>query len=290
VLLKNAAGLLPLDRQNVRSVAVVGPLATPSCRTGTRARRPTRSRAAGHRARGEAHRPASARLASPGSGDMGDAALRVARGKDAVVVCVGNHPEGNAGWEVVTSPSEGKEAVDRKAIVLQPDQEEFVRRLYEVNPNTIVCSSRTSRMRCHGRRECLDDPPHDPREPGTGHRAWRRAVRRLQSRRQADADVASLARPAPEMMDYDIRHGRTYMYFRGEPQFPFGHGLSYTTFAFANVAVSRPSIALPGELTVSVDVANTGARNGDEVVQVYGRFIGSRRWNARRRSSWALFA
>ena len=79
----------------------------------------------------------------------------------------------------------------------------------------------------------------------------------------------------PEMMDYDIRHGRTYMYFRGEPQYPFGHGLSYTTFAFANLAVSRQSIALPDTVTVSVDVANTGTRDGDEVVQVYARFVGS---------------
>ena len=76
-------------------------------------------------------------------------------------------------------------------------------------------------------------------------------------------------------MDYDIRHGRTYMYFRGVPQYPFGYGLSYTTFAFANLAVSQPSIGLKGTLTVSVDVANTGTRDGDEVVQVYGRVLGS---------------
>ncbi len=80
----------------------------------------------------------------------------------------------------------------------------------------------------------------------------------------------------PDLMDYDIRHGRTYMYFRGEPQYPFGYGLSYTTFTFANLAVSQPSIGLQGTLTVSVDVTNTGTREGDEVVQVYGRVLGSR--------------
>jgi beta-glucosidase len=77
------------------------------------------------------------------------------------------------------------------------------------------------------------------------------------------------------MMDYDIRHGRTYMYFKGEPQYPFGFGLSYTTFAFSGLAVSRQAVALADTVTVGVDVANTGTRDGDEVVQVYARFPGS---------------
>ena len=78
------------------------------------------------------------------------------------------------------------------------------------------------------------------------------------------------------MMDYDIRHGRTYMYFAGEPQFAFGHGLSYTTFRYGSLATSAPSLSLAGRVTASVDVTNTGARDGDEVVQVYGRFVGSK--------------
>jgi beta-glucosidase len=209
-------------------------------------------------------------------GDMSEAALRVARGKDAVVVCVGNHPEGNAGWEVVSSPSEGKEAVDRKAIVLQPDQEDFVRRLSEANPNTIVVlisnfpyalpwaatNASTILHLTHASQEqgtALADVLFGDYNPGGKlTQTWPRSLEQL-----------------PDMMDYDIRHGRIYMYFRGDPQFPFGYGLSYTTFAFTNLAVSSPSIGLPDTVTVSVDVANTGARDGDEVVQVYARVVGS---------------
>jgi beta-glucosidase len=66
------------------------------------------------------------------------------------------------------------------------------------------------------------------------------------------------------------------MYFTGEPQFPFGHGLSYTTFGLGNLATSRSAITLGGEVTVSLDVANTGPRDGDEVVQVYARFPASK--------------
>ena len=43
----------------------------------------------------------------------------------------------------------------------------------------------------------------------------------------------------PNMLDYDIRHGRTYMYFKGKPLFPFGHGLSYTSFKYSGLKVAR---------------------------------------------------
>jgi len=76
----------------------------------------------------------------------------------------------------------------------------------------------------------------------------------------------------PPMMDYDIRHGRTYMYFEGEPQYHFGHGLRYTTFAFANLTTSSSTLKRDGAVEVSVDVRNTGARAGDEVVQLYVRY------------------
>ena len=69
---------------------------------------------------------------------MSDAAVEAVRKRDVAVVCVGNHPEGNASWELVTSPSEGKEGVDRKEITLPPGQEDFVRRVQAANPHTVV--------------------------------------------------------------------------------------------------------------------------------------------------------
>jgi beta-glucosidase len=80
----------------------------------------------------------------------------------------------------------------------------------------------------------------------------------------------------PPMMDYNIRNGRTYMYFKGEPLYPFGYGLSYTTFAYSNLRVSSKNLRAQGEISVSVDIHNTGKRAGDEVVQMYVKHLNSR--------------
>jgi beta-glucosidase len=72
----------------------------------------------------------------------------------------------------------------------------------------------------------------------------------------------------PPFDDYRME-GHTYRYFRGEPLFPFGHGLSFTSFAYSNLQLSATEIEPDGMLTVSVDVKNTGKRAGGEVVQMY---------------------
>jgi beta-glucosidase len=77
------------------------------------------------------------------------------------------------------------------------------------------------------------------------------------------------------MMDYNIRDGRTYMYFKDQPLYPFGFGLSYTKFDYSNLKTSSPTLAKNGSLTVSVDVKNTGSRAGDEVVQLYVKHLNS---------------
>ncbi len=78
----------------------------------------------------------------------------------------------------------------------------------------------------------------------------------------------------PPFDDYKMA-GRTYRFFNGTPLYPFGFGLSYTTFAYKNIRTSAESMAKDGSVTVSVDVTNTGTRAGDEVVQLYVRHEGS---------------
>ena len=74
----------------------------------------------------------------------------------------------------------------------------------------------------------------------------------------------------PAFDDYTME-GRTYRYFRGTPLYPFGHGLSYTRFDYRGLRTDARKVAADGRLRVEVEVANTGRRAGEEVVQLYVR-------------------
>ena len=75
----------------------------------------------------------------------------------------------------------------------------------------------------------------------------------------------------PHFEDYSMK-GRTYRYFEGEPLWPFGFGLSYTTFRYSGLVLPSASIHAGDPLNVAVTVTNTGKLAGDEVVQLYLKF------------------
>jgi beta-glucosidase len=72
----------------------------------------------------------------------------------------------------------------------------------------------------------------------------------------------------PPFDDYNMK-GRTYRYFSGEPLYPFGYGLSYTSFEYSNLRFEKSSLDERDDLALTVDVKNTGKIASDEVVQVY---------------------
>jgi beta-glucosidase len=78
----------------------------------------------------------------------------------------------------------------------------------------------------------------------------------------------------PSFTDYSMKN-RTYRYFEGKPLWAFGHGLSYTTFEYSNGKLDTKKIAPTGTLKATLTVKNAGARDGDDVVQLYYRQVNS---------------
>jgi beta-glucosidase len=79
------------------------------------------------------------------------------------------------------------------------------------------------------------------------------------------------ANQLPPFTDYSMK-GRTYRFFQGEPLYPFGFGLSYTSFAYSGLAVPK-QVKAGDPVHITVRVANTGNMAGDEVVQLYSRAV-----------------
>jgi beta-glucosidase len=264
VLLKNSHTTLPLDRGRLESVAVIGQFADQVLLDWYSGTPPyTVSPLEGIR------RALGARVdVKFAANDDGGNAVRLARNADAAIVVVGNHPTCNAGWNVCPTPGDGKESVDRKSLDL--DQEALIRKVSAVNRRTVVVLISSFPytinwtethvpailLMTHNSQEsgnALADVLFGDFNPaGRLVHTWPRSIDQL-----------------PPMMDYDIRHGRTYQYFKGTPLYPFGFGLSYTHFRYSRMRTDATVLPANGSIDVSVDLSNAGDRDGDEVVQLY---------------------
>lgn len=274
VLLKNENNTLPLNKQSLKSIAVIGPLAN-SVHWDWYGGTPP-----------YAVTPLEGikKIVSPQTAviyaqdETNHAAVDAARKAEVAVVFVGNNPTcgpsmahdwtGN-GTLPCTSPSDGREGRDRDSIDLG-QEEQLVKQVYEVNPHTIVVLISSFPFAINWTEANIPailHMAHSSQDEGTalaqvlfgdynpgGHltTTWPKSLDQL-----------------PAMMDYNIRDGRTYMYFKGDPLYPFGYGLSYTTFKLSNLKPSATKLAKDGTIQVAVDVTNTGTRAGDEVVQLY---------------------
>lgn len=202
-------------------------------------------------------------------------AERIAREADIVFVVAGNHPYGTrTDWFFCPVPSDGREAVDRRSLNLP--NEDMIRQIYKSNPNTVLVLQSSFPYTINWSDENLPAIlhfTHSSQETGNGlvdvltgkvnpsGRLTQTWVR----------DITDL----PDMMDYDITNGRTYMYFDGSPLYPFGYGLSYTGFSYDGASIDSDVISLDNpveSLTIDVTLSNTGALDGEEVVQVYASY------------------
>lgn len=186
-----------------------------------------------------------------------DRARKLAEEKKVVILALGCCPTINA-----------KEEVDRSTIALPPDQEELIAVVSEVNPNAVlvlysnypyaICAAQEklpailwSATGAQDMGIAMAETLFGKNTPaGRLNMTWYRDDSRL-----------------PDIDDYDIiKRGRTYRYFEGEVLYPFGYGLTYTSFVYSGLEVVLTAGA---KLKVTFDVTNTGSLASDEVAQVY---------------------
>jgi beta-glucosidase len=273
VLLKNNENLLPIDKTKIKSIAIIGPRANEVVfdwysSEGPYAITPVQ---------GVTNKVGKRVKVQYNSGDTITTAVNLAKTADIVIVCVGNSPNQDNGWKKVNDDSEGREDLDRKSLTLGGKQEELIKQLLAANPKMIVVLKSSFPYAINWAQEhvpAIVHMAHSSQEEGNALadvlfgdynpggklvQTWPKSLDQL-----------------PPMMDYNIRNGRTYMYAKEEPLYPFGFGLSYTTFDYSNLKINQPALSKSGTVTVSLDVKNTGKRDGDEVVQLYIKHMNSK--------------
>ncbi|GAB3836050.1 glycoside hydrolase family 3 protein [Kribbella italica] len=188
-----------------------------------------------------------------------EAATLAARA-DVAIVVTGNHPLVN-----------GRETEDRTSLDLPAGQERLVRAVQAANTRTVLVMSSSYPFSV----EWADQQLPAVLWSAHGGQEYGRALADVLF---GDADPAGRlpqtwyrsAADLPDLLDYDIvATDATYLYYRGTPLYPFGHGLSYATFAYSDLRLSSTSVPSDGELLVSLTVTNTSSRAGQEVVQLY---------------------
>ncbi|MCO4291567.1 glycoside hydrolase family 3 C-terminal domain-containing protein [Solitalea sp. MAHUQ-68] len=271
VLLKNDRNMLPLSKNTLKSLAIIGSKADQvllDWYSGT----PPYVVTALQGIKAKAGNNIQINYAENNSNNE---AVNAAKKSEVAIVIVGNHPTCNAGWEQCPDAGEGKESVDRKSLTLT--EEELIKQVYNANPNTIVVLVSSFPFAINWTQQNVPAILHmaqNSQELGNAladvlFGDYNPAGRLVQTWPNSLDEL-------PPMMDYDITHGRTYMYFEGAPLYPFGFGKSYTSFSYSNLKLSATKVSTSGQLSISVDVKNTGSYSGDEVVQLYVSHINSK--------------
>lgn len=280
VLLKNSAAALPLDKSKLKSIAVIGPLAD-SVHWDWYGGFPP-----------HAITPLQGIKAAVGpavkvnyaADNKEHAAVQAAKESDIAIVLVGNDPTcgpnmahdwTDNGTKPCADPGDGREGRDRETLTLA--QEQLVKEVLTANPRTVmvlVSSFPFTINWSQAHVPAILQMAHSSQDEG-----WAIAQALFGNYNPGGHTIVTW--PAsmdqlPPMMDYNIRDGRTYMYFKGQPLYPFGYGLSYTSFRLGHLRTRAPSLDRAGKIMVSVDVTNTGKRAGDAVPQLYVHHLGSK--------------
>ncbi|MCX6334590.1 MAG: glycoside hydrolase family 3 C-terminal domain-containing protein [Bacteroidia bacterium] len=271
VLMKNQGSLLPVDRVKIKSIAVIGPSANKVISDWYAGTPPYKvtilngiKNAAGENV-----------IVKFAESNKADSAVIAAMQCDVAIVCVGNHPLSyGLGWGQNQVASDGREDVDRQAITLE--QEDLAKLVFAANPNTVLVLVSSFPYAINWSKEHIPSILHVSQSSQELGNAVADIVfgKVSPAGRLVQTWITSIDQ-LPPILDYNIRNGRTYMYNKYPPLFPFGHGLTYTTFKYSGLKLSKKSVGDNETINVTFDIQNTGNYDSDEVAQLYATFIGS---------------
>lgn len=270
VLLKNEENVLPLDSNDIDSVAVIGKVASEVEFGGYsgKASSPVSPLEGIKRKVSDSVKVEHEKAYGAVGGGFGmfrwvgfkppfsfGRAVGVAEGSDVAIVFV--------------CIKEGEE-FDRDDLRLPGSQEELIEEVSKVNENTIIVLNGGSAV---GMGEWIDDVSAVV-DMWYGGEEGGKAIADVLFGDYNPAGRLPLTfyksvDELPPLDDYDLRKGRTYMYKENGWHFPFGHGLSYTEFEYSGLEISSEEFLSEEKVEISLDVENIGDRAGDEVVQLY---------------------
>ncbi len=271
VLLKNQNRILPLNKDSVSTIAVIGPNAN-IMQLGGYSGSPVVSITPLQGITGKFTGPGKKIIFSEGCSMNGpkdtvafDDAVNMARHVDVVVFI------GGTDLQIV---NEGR---DRTALGLPGVQDDLIRAVYEANPNMIVVLVCGFPLAIN---QVNDDVPGIVAAWYDGQAAGAAIADVIFGDYNPGGKLTSTwyksVSDLPSMDHYDIKENRTYLYFPGTPLFAFGHGLSYTRFEYATLKLSRQILSPGDSVMVSATIKNTGEIAGDEVPQLYVRHVSSK--------------
>ena len=202
---------------------------------------------------------------APQDAPIDEATLKTAREADVAVVFVG------------TDENTATEEADRLTLLLPGNQLALIQAVASVNPRTIVVMQTLGCVEVEEFRHLANVPGilwYGYNGQAQGEAIPRLLFGEVSPGGKLNATWFKSVKDLPAITDYNLRRssgsvGRTLWYFNKEVSYPFGYGLSYTTFEYSNFRISKSAITPNDTVTLSVDVTNTGGCAGDEVVQIY---------------------
>jgi beta-glucosidase len=286
VLLKNDKGLLPLDAGKIHQLAVIGPNAkdTPiggysdvpkhvvsvleAMQEEAKAKGFTVEYAEGDRiTEGHIWAQDKVTLADPAENARRIAdAVEVAKKSDVVLLVLGdNEQTSREAWA-------DDHLGDRDSLDLVGQQNDLARAIFDLHKPTVVLLLNGRPLSVNllaERADAMIEGWYLGQE--TGHGVADVVFGRADPGGKLPVTIARTVGQLPVFYNYKPTARRGYLFDTTKPLYPFGYGLSYTTFDISAPRLSAPQVRADQPVRVQVDVANTGAREGDEVVQLYIR-------------------